>query len=147
MLHAKEEVSRQITEDIEALRKQKEAELWTRINEKMLTLGCDSYSGGAIEKAFNKEKKENFPHRDTITEVLAIRVGGETKAQNAEGDAAEEGSAGDTSDDSGAIATREQSSEPTETSQDGCEEPAEAKAIEAQTLEAAAYMDFEMDEI
>jgi hypothetical protein len=37
----------------------------------MVELGADEYTGGAIEKAFNKEKKDGFPHRSTIATVMA----------------------------------------------------------------------------
>jgi hypothetical protein len=99
MLFVQEEVSRKITEDINAMRKQKEAELWTKMADMMLTFGCDKYTGGAIEKAFAKEKKEDFPHKDTIAEVLAARRG-EGKTENADGEDA--GSADEGNSDGGA---------------------------------------------
>lgn len=37
----------------------------------MLELGADEYTGGAVEKAYNREKKEGFPHRSTIAAVMA----------------------------------------------------------------------------
>jgi len=125
MLFAKEEITRQITEDINAMRKQKEAELWGKMADLMSSLGCDKYSGAAIEKAFVKEKKEDFPHKNTIEEVLAARRG-EVKTENADGEDA--GSADEGNSDGGApVKGKEQD---TEMNGDGVADHADDEDIE-----------------
>jgi hypothetical protein len=37
----------------------------------MKELGADEYNPGAVEKAYNREKKEGFPHRATMATVMA----------------------------------------------------------------------------
>lgn len=37
----------------------------------MVNLGSDSYTGGAVEKAHMKEKRDGFLHRSTVATVMA----------------------------------------------------------------------------
>lgn len=72
------EVKRKLlAEELEAKRKETEAQLrrlegevYARMAVVMADLGADTYSAAAIEKAFLKEKREGFPHKETISQVI-----------------------------------------------------------------------------
>ncbi|KFZ05603.1 hypothetical protein V501_08187 [Pseudogymnoascus sp. VKM F-4519 (FW-2642)] len=72
------EVKRKLlAEELEAKRKETEAQLrrlegevYARMAVVMVDLGADTYSAAAIEKAFLKEKREGFPHKETISQVI-----------------------------------------------------------------------------
>lgn len=72
------EVKRKLlAEELEAKRKETESQLrklegevYSRMSVVMIELGSDTYSAAAIEKAFLKEKREGFPHKETISKVI-----------------------------------------------------------------------------
>ncbi|OBT72338.1 hypothetical protein VF21_09459 [Pseudogymnoascus sp. 05NY08] len=66
-----------LAEELEAKRKETESQLrrlegevYARMAVVMVDLGADTYSAAAIEKAFLKEKREGFPHKETISQVI-----------------------------------------------------------------------------
>lgn len=66
-----------LAEELEAKRKETESQLrrlegevYSRMSVVMVELGSDTYSAAAIEKAFLKEKREGFPHKETISKVI-----------------------------------------------------------------------------
>ncbi|KFY31843.1 hypothetical protein V493_00746 [Pseudogymnoascus sp. VKM F-4281 (FW-2241)] len=68
---------RLLAEELDAKRKETESQLrrlegevYTRMSAVMVQLGSDTYSAAAIEKAFLKEKREGFPHKATMTQVI-----------------------------------------------------------------------------
>lgn len=77
MIFANEKVIGTLAEEVEAKRKELEAQLrklegevYSRMSAVMVQLGADTYSAAAIEKAFLKEKREGFPHRETMGQVI-----------------------------------------------------------------------------
>ncbi|OBT60936.1 hypothetical protein VE03_09277 [Pseudogymnoascus sp. 23342-1-I1] len=66
-----------LAEELEAKRKETESqirrlegEVYSHMSVVMVELGSDTYSAAAIEKAFLKEKREGFPHKETISKVI-----------------------------------------------------------------------------
>lgn len=71
MLFAKEMVEKENAEKITAFQKKVESETWAEVAKGMANLGADVYTGGAVEKAYTKEKRDGFPHHSTIATVMA----------------------------------------------------------------------------
>lgn len=71
MLFVREKVEQETEAAIAAFKKDAENKIWSNMAKAMVELGADEYTGGAVEKAYNREKKEGFPHRSTIATVMA----------------------------------------------------------------------------
>lgn len=52
-------------QEAESHKRRQDAELWVRISSRITKMGADTYTGTAIQKAFQKEKNDGFPHRET----------------------------------------------------------------------------------
>jgi hypothetical protein len=102
MLFVRERVDRENEEALTAFKKKLEADLvtfkkkldydmWPTMANYMKEIGADDYTGGAVEKAYIKEKRENFPHRATMEAVIAASdpVGGAQNDEEGELEAAE----------------------------------------------------------
>ncbi len=76
MLFAKEMVDKENLEKIAAFNKKVENDTWYEVAKGMVKLGGDVYTAGAVEKAYNKEKKEGFSHRATVATVMAKYTSG-----------------------------------------------------------------------
>src|ERR1700738_3216399 len=70
MLFSKEKIEKDTEEAIAAFKKKAENEIWVNLAKGIAEIGGDSYSGGAVEKAYMKEKKDGFPHKKTIQAVI-----------------------------------------------------------------------------
>lgn len=73
--------------EIDAQLRKLEGEVYSRMSVVMVQLGSDTYSAAAIEKAFLKEKREGFPHKETMAKVIngvAAAVGGDQDMEGAE---------------------------------------------------------------
>jgi hypothetical protein len=101
MLFVREKVEQETEAAIAAFKKEAENKIWSNMAKAMVELGADEYTGGAVEKAYNREKKEGFPHRSTMAAVMSgfssasgVNGGGgsdaETEADEADGLKAEE---------------------------------------------------------
>jgi hypothetical protein len=71
MLFVREKVLQDNDAAIAAFKKDIENKTWANMAKAMHDLGADEYSGGAVEKAFIREKREGFPHRATMAAVMA----------------------------------------------------------------------------
>jgi hypothetical protein len=71
MLFLKEKVEADIEEEIAAFKKKAESEMWGKLAKAMAKIGADEYTGGAVEKAYMKEKRDGFRHRSTVATVMA----------------------------------------------------------------------------
>lgn len=99
MLFSKDTIEKQLAEELAVIQKKQEVEKWSKIADHMATIGGDKYTGPAVEKAFNKEKKDNFPHLASVDSVMAGAVGDEntlTKEDPVEGEADVGGNGGNT---------------------------------------------------
>lgn len=92
MLFAKEKIDMENAVKVAAFQKKVESESWAQIAVAMVELGSDEYTSGAVEKAYMKEKKDGFPHRNNIASVMAgfttadgISSGGDVHAQDKTG--------------------------------------------------------------
>jgi hypothetical protein len=71
MLFVRDKVLEDNEVAIVAFKKDIENKTWANMARAMKELGADEYSPGAVEKAYNREKKEGFPHRATMATVMA----------------------------------------------------------------------------
>ena len=71
MLVARDRIEKEVEESVAAFRKKAENESWMKTGQAMLQLGANEYTGGAIEKAWLKEKRSGFPHRASIDAVMS----------------------------------------------------------------------------
>lgn len=71
MLFLKEKIEADIEEEIAAYKKKAESEIWGKLAKAMVEIGADEYTGGAVEKAYMKEKRDGFSHRSTVATVMA----------------------------------------------------------------------------
>jgi hypothetical protein len=78
MLVAHDRIEKETEDAITAYKKKAENEIWVKTALAMLDLGSGEYSGGAVEKAWAKEKKSGFPHRASIDAVIPGFTSGDT---------------------------------------------------------------------
>lgn len=71
MLYSYDIMEQEIKNDIAAYTKKAESEIWSKTAAYMEKYGADKYTGGAVEKAYQREKKNGFPHKDTIPAIMA----------------------------------------------------------------------------
>lgn len=90
MLFVKDKIEKETDEMIAAFKKNAEHEVWSKMAAAMVEIGGDSYSSGAVEKAFTKERKEGFPHKATVAAVVGKSVSNvDTDEENEVGEEAD----------------------------------------------------------
>ena len=88
VLLAKDIINELQAAELEQFKKKQETDVWGRVATHITTIGGDTYTGEAIQKAYAKEKRDNFPHLQT--ELMAQFQAGEgLQAEGASQDAAE----------------------------------------------------------
>ncbi len=71
MLFVRQKAEQEIETAVAAFKKDAENKIWSSMAKAMVEIGADEYTAGAVEKAYNREKKQGFPHRDTVAAVMA----------------------------------------------------------------------------